>query len=117
MFVLRGTNLIIHPEMDIYFVTMLLPQGEALRYPLPTRRLNLDRFRRRHCGDAPLTEGCINIASVTDVVERCALAIIVQLAGSFTPHRASGPLVEVLRHLRKQHFFDFARFCFDGMVS
>ena len=44
MFVLRGTNLIIRPEMDIYFVTRLLPQGEALRYPLPTGRVNMDRF-------------------------------------------------------------------------
>lgn len=44
MFILRGTNLIIHPEMDIYFVTGLLLQGEALRYPLSTGRVNLYIF-------------------------------------------------------------------------
>ena len=77
MFVLKGTNLVICPETDIYFVTGLLPHGEALRYPLPARRVNMDRFQRRHYSGAPLTEGCINIASVTDVAERCALAIIV----------------------------------------
>ena len=77
MFVLRGMNLIIHPEMDIYFVIGLLPQGEALRYPLPIGQVNMDRFWRRHCGSADLTEGCINITSVIDVAEQCALAIIV----------------------------------------
>ena len=77
MFVLRGTNLVICPKMDIYFMTGLLPQGETLRYPLSAGRVNLDKFQRRHCGGAPLTNGCINIASVTDVAERCALAIIV----------------------------------------
>lgn len=97
MFILQGMNLVIHPEMDIYFVTGLLPQGEALRYPLPAGRVNLDRFQRQHCGGAPLTKGCINIASVTDVVEWCALAVIVQLAGSFAPHQASSPQVGFLR--------------------
>ena len=91
MLVLWGTNLIIHPKADIYFVTGLLPQGEALRYPLPAGRVNLDRFQRRHCGGAPLTEGCINITSVKYVVERYALAIIVRMAGSFSPHWASCP--------------------------
>ena len=33
------------------------------------------------------------------------------------PHRASGPQVGVLCHLRNGHFFDFAHFCFHGMVS
>ena len=37
MFVLRGVNLIICLETDIYFVTELLLQGEALRYPLLAR--------------------------------------------------------------------------------
>ena len=45
MFVLRGTNLIIRLEMDIYFLIELLCQGEALRYPLPAGRVNLDRFQ------------------------------------------------------------------------
>ena len=117
MFIMRGTNLIIHPETDIYFVTGLLPQGEALRYPLPTGRVNIDRFWRRHCVGAPLTEGCTNIVSMTDVAEQCALAIIVQLVGLFAPYRASGLQVGFLCRLRGRHFFDFARFCFDGMVS
>lgn len=77
MFVLRGENLIIHLETDIYFVTRILPQGEALRYPLPVGQVNMDRFRRHHCGGVPLTKGCINIALVTDVAKICALAIIV----------------------------------------
>lgn len=76
MFVLMGTNLIIRLETDIYFVTRLLPQGKALRYPLPPGQVNMDRLWRRHCGGVPLTEGCINIASMTNVAERCALAII-----------------------------------------
>ena len=62
MFVLHGMNLVIHPEMDVYFVTGLLPDGEALRYPLPSRRVDLERFQRRHCGGVPLIEGCISIA-------------------------------------------------------
>ena len=61
-------------------------------------------------------EGCIAIATVTDLAEQCALAAIVRLAGSFAPHRASGLQVGVLRRLRSGHFFDFAHFCFDGMV-
>ena len=77
MFVLRRMNLIIHPETNIYFLIRLLPQGKPLRYPLPVGRVNMDRFWRRHYGGAPLTKGCINIASVIDVAERCALAIIV----------------------------------------
>ena len=77
MFVSCGTNLVIHPEIDVYFVIGLLPHGEALRYPLPIGRVYLDRFRRWHCGGAHLMEGCIKIASVTDVAERCALAVIV----------------------------------------
>ena len=81
MFVLRGMNLIICLETNIYFVAILLPQGEVLRYPLPIGRVNMDRLWRQHCGGAPLTNGCINIASVTYVAERCALAIIVRLAG------------------------------------
>ena len=91
MFVLMGKNLIIHPETDIYLLTRLLPQGEALRYLLPAGRVNMDRFRQCHCGGTPLTEGCINITSVIDVAERCALAVIVRLAGSFAPHQASIP--------------------------
>ena len=77
----------------------------------------MDRFRRRHYSGAPLTEGCINITSVINVAEWCALAIIVRLAGSFAPHRASGPQGGVLRHLRNGNFFDFSYFFFDGMVS
>ena len=77
MFVLQGMNLVIHPEMDIYFVTRLLIQGEAPRYPLPAGRVDLDRFRRRHCGGAPLTEGCINITSMKNLAEPCARAVIV----------------------------------------
>ena len=67
MFVLHGTKLVIHPETDIYFVTELLPQGEVLQYPLPIRRVDLDTFQRRNCGGVPLTEGCISIASVTNL--------------------------------------------------
>ena len=77
----------------------------------------MDRFQRRHCGGAPLTEGCINIASVTDVAEQCAMALIVRLEGFFAPHQALGPEVGVLHHLRNGHFFKFSHFCFDGMVS
>lgn len=61
MFMLRGTNLVIHPETDVYFVTGLLLHGEALRYPLPSGRVDLERFQRCHCGGVPLTEGCISI--------------------------------------------------------
>ena len=77
IFMLRGTNLVICLETNIYFLTRLIPHGEALRYPLSSGRVNLDRFQRRHWGGAPLTEGCINIGLVTDVAEQCALAVIV----------------------------------------
>ena len=77
MFVLHGTNLAIHPKIDVYFVTGLLPRGEALQYPLPYGRVDLERFQACHFGGAPLTEGCISIASVTELVEKCALAAIV----------------------------------------
>ena len=80
MFMLRGMSLAIHPETNFYFVTKLLPEGEALRDPLPASRVDLEIFRRHQCGGVPLIEGFINIASVTDLEERCALEMIVRLA-------------------------------------
>lgn len=50
-----GMNLVICPETNVCFVTRLLPHGEALRYPLPSGRVDLERFQRRHCGGVPLT--------------------------------------------------------------
>ena len=44
MFVLLGTNLVIRPEIDVYFVTGLLPHGEVLRYLLPFGKVDLERF-------------------------------------------------------------------------
>ena len=40
-----------------------------------------------------------------------------RLTGLFSPHRASGPQVGVLRQLRAGHFFDFSCFCCDEMLA
>ena len=114
---MQGCDVDICHETDIYFVTRFLPQGEALRYPLPSGRVDLDRFSAGHSGRAPLTEGCIAIATVTDLGERCALATIVRLVRSSTPHWVLGPQIGVLRQLRVGHFFDFSHLCYDGMLA
>lgn len=115
--VLWGCDLAICPETDIYLVTELLPKGQVLRYPLPSGRVDLERFLASRYGGAPLMEGCIAIATVTNLAEKCALAAIVLLVGLSAPHRASGPQVSVLRQLRVSHFFDFAHFYYDGMLA
>lgn len=117
VFLLHGCDLAIRPEIDIYFVTRLLPQGEALRYPLPSRRVDFLQFRMCHCGGVPLMEGCINIALVTDLAIWCPLATILRLAGSSTPHQASGLQVGVLHWLRAGNFFDFAHLYYDRMLA
>ena len=42
VFMLRGCDVAICPETDIYFLTRLLPQGEVLRYPLPSGRVDFE---------------------------------------------------------------------------
>lgn len=77
MMVLWGCDLVICLEIDIYFVTGFLPQGEALQYPLPYEGVDLEIFSSGHFGRVPLTERCIAIATVIDLAKRCALAAIV----------------------------------------
>ena len=43
--------------------------------------------------------------------------MIVRLAGSLTPHQASGPQVGVLRQSKSGHFCDFSHFLYDKMVT
>lgn len=118
--VFRQTDMLISVHIDIYFVTHQLPRGDALPYPLLARHVDIHRWVEGvgevHCGPIPYEVGCIRIATILDLTEWVARAMIIRLVGSASPHRVLGPQIDVLQQLQVGNFFYLARFLYRGMM-